>query len=41
MYVVQLLGGTTEQATRWLILAIVLCCDPLAVALTAAVSARR
>jgi hypothetical protein len=34
MYVAQLLGGTTEQAIRWLILAIVLCCDPLAIALT-------
>jgi hypothetical protein len=41
MYVAQLLGGTTEQAIRWLILAIVLCCDPLAIALTAAASARR
>jgi hypothetical protein len=34
MYVAQLLGRTTEQAIRWLILAIVLCCDPLAIALT-------
>jgi hypothetical protein len=41
MYVAQLLGGTTEQAIRWLILAMVLCCDPLAIALTAAASARR
>jgi hypothetical protein len=40
MYVAQLLGGTTEQAIRWLILAMVLCCDPLAIALTAAASAR-
>jgi hypothetical protein len=40
-YVAQLLGGTTEQAIRWLILAMVLCCDPLAIALTAAASARR
>jgi hypothetical protein len=41
MYVAQLLGGTTEQAIRWLILAIVLCCDPLAIALTGAASGRR
>jgi len=41
MYVARLLGGTTEQAIRWLILAMVLCCDPLAIALTAAASARR
>jgi hypothetical protein len=41
MYVAQFLGGTTEQAIRWLILAMVLCCDPLAIALTAAASARR
>jgi hypothetical protein len=41
MYVAQLLGGTTEQAIRWLILAMVMCCDPLAIALTAAASARR
>jgi len=41
MYVAQLLGGTTEQSIRWLILAMVLCCDPLAIALTAAASARR
>jgi hypothetical protein len=41
IYVAQLLGGTTEQPIRWLILVIVLCCDPLAIALTAAASARR
>jgi hypothetical protein len=41
MYVAQLLGGTTEQAIRWLILAMVLTCDPLAIALTAAASARK
>jgi hypothetical protein len=41
MYVAQLLGGTTELAIRWLILAMVLCCDPLAIALTPAASARR
>jgi hypothetical protein len=40
VYVAQLLGSTTEQALRWLILAMVLCCDPLAIALTAAASAR-
>jgi hypothetical protein len=39
MYVAQLLGGTTEQAIRSLILAMVRCCDPLAIALTAAASA--
>jgi hypothetical protein len=41
MYMGQLLGLATEQAIRWLILAMVLCCDPLAIALTAAASARR
>jgi hypothetical protein len=41
MYVAQLLGGTTEQAIRWLMTAMVPCCDPLAIALTAAASARR
>jgi ABC-type transporter Mla subunit MlaD len=41
MHMAQLLGGSTEQAIRWLILAMVLCCDPLAIALTAAASARR
>ncbi len=30
-----------RAAIRWLILAMVLCCDPLAIALTAAASARR
>jgi hypothetical protein len=40
-FVAELLVGTTEQAIRWLILAMVPCCDPLAVALTAAASARR
>jgi len=38
MYVAQLLGGTTEQAIRMLILLMVLTCDPLALALTAAAS---
>jgi hypothetical protein len=39
MYGAQFLEATTEQAIRWLILALVLCCDPLAIALTAAASA--
>jgi len=42
-YVVQLLGVDTdsERAIRWLIALMVLTCDPLAIALTAAASARR
>jgi uncharacterized coiled-coil protein SlyX len=42
-YVAELLGigADSEQAIRWLIALMVLCCDPLAVALTAAASARR
>jgi uncharacterized membrane protein len=42
-YVAELLGVDTdsERAIRWLIALIVLCCDPLAIALTAAASARR
>jgi hypothetical protein len=40
-YVAQLIGGTTEQAIRLLILLIVLTCDPLALALTAAASRPR
>jgi hypothetical protein len=42
-YAAQLLGlgGDDERAIRWLIALMVLCCDPLAIALTAAVSARR
>jgi hypothetical protein len=42
-YVAELLGADTdsERAIRWLIALIVLCCDPLAIALTAAISARR
>jgi hypothetical protein len=42
-YVAELLGTDTdsERAIRWLIALIVLCCDPLAIALTAAASARR
>ena len=35
------LGGDDERAIRLLIALMVLCCDPLAIALTAAVSARR
>jgi hypothetical protein len=31
----------SERAIRWLILMMVLCCDPLAIALTAAAAARR
>src|SRR5215472_6074760 len=38
VYVAQLMGGTTEQAIRLLILLMVLTCDPLALALTAAAS---
>ena len=42
-YVAELLGADTdsERAIRWLIALVVLCCDPLAIALTAAASARR
>jgi hypothetical protein len=42
-YVAELLGTDTdsEKAIRWLIALMVLCRDPLAVALTAATSARR
>jgi len=42
-YVAELIGGDTdsERAIRWLIALMVLCCDPLAIALTAAASARR
>src|SRR6266446_4033552 len=41
-YVAELIGADTdsERAIRWLILMMVLCCDPLAIALTAAASAR-
>src|SRR5262249_41599414 len=41
MYVAQLVGATTEQAIRLLILMMVLTCDPLALPLTAAGSGRR
>jgi hypothetical protein len=42
-YVAELVGSDTdsERAIRWLIALMVLCCDPLAIALTAAASARR
>jgi hypothetical protein len=42
-YVAELLGADTdsERAIRWLIALMVLCCDPLAIALTAAASAGR
>jgi hypothetical protein len=41
-YVAELLGSDahSEWAIRWLIALMVLCCDPLAIALTAAASAR-
>ncbi len=41
MYVAQLVGASSEQAIRLLILLMVLTCDPLAIVLTAAASARR
>jgi hypothetical protein len=42
-YVAELLGADADRegAIRWLILMMVLCCDPLAIALTAAASAWR
>jgi hypothetical protein len=42
-YVAELISADTdrEKAIRWLIALMVLCCDPLAIALTAAASARR
>ena len=42
-YVAELFGAEadSERAIRWLILMMVLCCDPLAIALTAAASAQR
>ncbi len=42
-YVAELVGADTdsERAIRWLIALMVLCCDPLAIALTAAASVRR
>jgi hypothetical protein len=43
MYVAELVGldNDSERAIRWLIALMVFCCDPLAIALTAAASARR
>jgi len=42
-YVAELIGADTdsERAIRWLIALMVLCCDPLAISLTAAASAQR
>jgi hypothetical protein len=42
-YVAEMVGAGTdsERTIRWLIALMVLCCDPLAIALTAAASARR
>ena len=42
-YVAELVGADTdsERAIRWLNALMVLCCDPLAIALTAAASAWR
>jgi hypothetical protein len=41
-YVAELVGADSdnERAIRWLIALMMLCCDPLAIALTAAASAR-
>jgi hypothetical protein len=41
--VAELIGADTdsERAIRWLIALMALCCDPLAIALTAAASVRR
>jgi hypothetical protein len=41
--VAELIGADTDgnRAIRWLIALMVLCCDPLAIALTAAASAWR
>jgi hypothetical protein len=42
-YVAELFGADadSERAIRWLIALMVMCCDPLAIALTSAASARR
>jgi hypothetical protein len=42
-YFAELLGADTdsERAIRWLIALMVMCCDPLAIALTGAASARK
>jgi hypothetical protein len=43
VYIAELLGNTgeSERVIRWLIGLMVMCCDPLAISLTAAASARR
>jgi hypothetical protein len=41
VYVAQLFAATSEQAIRLLVLLMVLTCDPMAIALTAAASAYR
>jgi hypothetical protein len=43
IFLVTLIGAGTdsERAIRWLIALTVLCCDPLAVVLTASVNARK
>jgi hypothetical protein len=42
-YVAELLGADTdsEKAIRWMMALMVICCDPLAISLTAAASARK
>lgn len=42
VYVAEMLGigADPERAIRWLIMMMVLCCDPMAIALTAATAAR-
>lgn len=40
-YLAMMIGVAPEQAVRWLILLMVLCCDPAAIALTVAASASR
>ena len=40
-YVAELAGADSERAIRWLVVLMLMCCDPLAIALTAAASASR
>jgi hypothetical protein len=40
-YVAELVGADSERAIRWLVVLMLMCCDPLAIALTAAASASR
>jgi len=40
-YAAQLLGLRSDDAIRWFIALMVLCCDPLAIALTAAAASAR